>query len=69
MMSFRGARRRLLGSSSLRAAASATPLFAALPFIALAAGSAWAQQPTELGTVQSTASGATDYTTPDSAPY
>ena len=65
----RGARRRLLSSSSLRAAGTAAPLLAALPFIAMTAGSAWAQQPTDLGTVQSTASGATDYTTPDSAPY
>src|SRR5580704_17321931 len=69
MMFFRGARRRLLGSSSLRGAASATPIFAALPFLVMAAGSAWGQQQTELGTVQSTASGATDYSTPDSAPY
>ncbi len=69
MKCFHGARRRLLNSSSLRAAGSASPLLATLPFIAMTAGSAWAQQPTELGTVQSTASGAADYTTPDSAPY
>jgi iron complex outermembrane receptor protein len=69
MMSFRGARRRLLNSSSLRAAGSAAPLMAALPFIAMTAGSAWGQQPTDLGTVQSSASSAADYSTPDSAPY
>src|ERR1700760_3286839 len=70
MIPFCGARRRLLASSSLGGRKSLSPLNLALPFFMLTAGAAWAQQATELGTVQSTASGPADYSAmPDSAPY
>ena len=67
MMSFRSARRWLLTTTCMRPMGSA---IAALPFVLVAAGPALAQGPVELGTVQSTATGQTDYSnTPDSAPY
>jgi iron complex outermembrane receptor protein len=67
MMSFRSARRWLLTTTCMRPMGSA---IAALPFVLVASGHALAQGPVELGTVQSTAAGQTDYAnTPDSAPY
>ncbi len=71
MSTFRGTRRTLLTSSCLRPLAVFLPVCFAVPLIlALGQGALAQQAPTELGTVQSSATAAPEeINVPDSAPY